>query len=113
MTIEWIRFDPTFGGFLPADRVTPAAGEWQKHANSYGYTFAFYGYDMGVPVYAVRVSGKETFDGCDTLKYDYTVEAFVPPDSFDPLADYDSMAKVAEGTGTKTRIRLVQPPPTP
>jgi hypothetical protein len=111
LAVEWITFDPTLGIGAPADSVTPAAGQWSKNAGSYDYTFVFYGLNSGVPVYALRVSGADTFNGCDTLNYKYTVESLPLP--LDPLSDFTPDAVVLSGTGTKTRIRLVQPPASP
>jgi hypothetical protein len=107
MTVEWIAFDPTlFGEFPDAVRVTQAMGAWhQVTATTYHYTWVVYGLDSaGIPLYSIRGSGTGTFDGCDTIVFDYVMEIFPYP--FHPLVD-DPVA-CQPGTGAKYRIPVVQ-----
>ena len=103
LTLEWILFDPTlFGNFPTAVRLTQAAGGWQSHGQSYDYTWVAYGLDSaGIPVYAIKGSGTGTFQGCDTIAFDWVLEVFAGPD-FDPLVG--DPVTCLSGFGTKDRI---------
>lgn len=106
MTVAWIAGDPTlFGNFPTAVGLTSAAGSWRAGPGpaDYQYTWLGYGIDSsGVPVYAWKGSGSGSFQGCDTIVFDYVVEIYPWP--LDPLDD-DPVACLA-GVGSKRRVAV-------
>jgi hypothetical protein len=103
LTLVWILFDPTlFGNFPTAVRLTQAAGGWERHGQSYDYTWVAYGLDSaGIPVYAIKGSGTGTFQGCDTIAFDWVLDVYAGPD-FDPI--FGDPVTCLSGFGTKVRI---------
>jgi hypothetical protein len=97
VTVQWIT--------PPADSVTPGAGEWRKNGNSYDYAFVWYGLDVDdTPAYAVRSTGTDSFDGCDTLNYSGTLEIFGPPPVAFPWPLDEPHSSGLPDSGMKRRI---------
>lgn len=78
--IEWITWDPTIGGRLPAVRTTGPKGVWEKvNQREYKYTWVAYGLDAdGLPVYVLRASGVGTLPRCDRFDITGWLEMFWP-----------------------------------
>ena len=106
-TLEFIYTDPTlFGNFPDAVRTTAAEGAWdQVTATTHRFTFIAYGLDAtGMPLYSLRGSGTSAMTGCDSMVLDWVMEIFPYP--LDPLVD--APVGCMSGTGTETRIQVVQ-----
>lgn len=107
MVVEWVSWDPTFGGGFPAVRTTNPMGVWEK-VNEKIYKFTWVAYGLGADgsvVYVARASGVSTTVDCDHLNFTFVMEFFSPAQdiSKDPPA-FGCM----NGEGTETRMLLVQ-----
>jgi hypothetical protein len=79
--LEWVRFDPTLGGFFPmVVRVTKPQGVWEKvNASKYKFPWVAYAFDANAAMaFVVRTSGLATMAGCDQVNMTYTLELFAP-----------------------------------
>jgi hypothetical protein len=100
----------TLGGSFPdVVRATSAVGVWQKvneHTNK--YTWITYGLDQaGDAVFLGRASGIASLVHCDQVNLTYALELFEPAQ--DTSAEPPLFGTFC-GTGTETRMDLVQAP---
>jgi hypothetical protein len=102
MVAEWVLWDPALGVGMPAVRTTNPMGVWEKvSGNKFIWTWIAYGLAAdGSVVYELRASGVSSMADCDTMPFTYVTEVFIPSQDT-PVATFC-------GTGTETRMQLVQ-----
>ncbi len=105
--LEWIQVDPTAGGAFPtAVRATNGVGLWEKiNSKNLKWSWVFYTLDAnGAIVYIQRFSGTSVLVDCDHANDTWVVETWLGGQDMNtepPIA-------CAPGTGTETRMPLVQ-----
>ena len=110
LVLEWVRWDPTLrGGFPTAVRASSPLGVWEKvDGKTIRATFVSYGFDgNGASLYTIRISVVSTEVDCDHRSMTYVTEVFLPTQD---ISKNPPIVKFC-GSGTETRMQLVQPTP--
>jgi len=113
ISLQFIGFDPSLGGQLPATTYSSDTGTWVRTGRrTFDYTIIGYGLDAdGVPVYIVtNVGSIELSANCDEYQVTSETLALYLPTQ-DPFGDEPpGIACISDGSvGTARRIPVVPP----